>query len=50
MAQLDGNLEKLFAYLAPIGEAGVLNQIGGKTVPAQSGETFENHSQVDAGG
>ena len=47
MAQLDENLEKLVTYLAPIGETGVLNQIGGKAVPAQSGETFDNRSPVD---
>ena len=48
MVQLSESLENLAACLIWIGEAGVLNKIGGEPVPAQSGETFDSHSLVDA--
>jgi len=47
MSQLDENIERLETYLAPVRKKGVLNHIDGKSVAAQSGETFDNHSPVD---
>jgi 5-carboxymethyl-2-hydroxymuconic-semialdehyde dehydrogenase len=47
MSDLENNIEKLKGYLGPIQARGILNQIGGKAVPARSGETFETHSPVD---
>jgi len=47
MSELSANITKAEAYLARFKEGGVMNHIGGKSVPALSGETFENHSPVD---
>ena len=48
MVKLSESLKNLVACLIWIGEAGALNKIGGEPVPAQSGETFDNHSLVRA--
>ncbi|MGI9357746.1 MAG: aldehyde dehydrogenase family protein [Rhizobiaceae bacterium] len=48
MVKLSESLKNLVACLISTGEARVLNKIGGEPVPAQSGETFDNHSLVDA--
>jgi len=47
MSDLNRNIEKLSGYLKRFKAGGVLNQIGGKAVPAQSGATFETRSPVD---
>lgn len=47
MATLEENLSKARAYMARFAEIGVLNHIGGESVPAQSGRTFETVSPVD---
>ena len=47
MSQLAENITKLEGHLARFRETGVLNRINGKSVPAISGETFENYSPVD---
>lgn len=47
MSDLDSNIGKLDGYLARFRDTGILNQIGGKPVPAASGATFETHSPVD---
>ena len=44
---LQDNLARVETYLAPFKAAGVMNHIGGKSVPAVSGETFETISPVD---
>ena len=47
MSELEQNMRKLTGYLARFRKNGVLNQIGGKTVAAQSGATFKTHTPVD---
>ena len=47
MSNLETNLSKVEKYLERFRGDGVLNHIGGKTVAAQSGETFENTTPVD---
>ena len=47
MAELDTNIEKLNGFLTRFEDKGVLNQIGGQAVAAQSGRTFETSSPVD---
>ncbi|WP_417674454.1 5-carboxymethyl-2-hydroxymuconate semialdehyde dehydrogenase [Roseibium sp.] len=47
MSDLNQNIEKLAGYLKRFQDGGVLNQIGGKAVPAKSGATFETRSPVD---
>jgi len=47
VSDLNSNIEKLQNALAPFKNSGVLNQIGGKSVPAQSGSTFKSISPVD---
>ena len=47
MTDLATRLKKLDTLLARFRQTGILNLIGGKTVPAESGETFETHSPVD---
>lgn len=47
MAELDTNIEKLSGFLTRFEDKGVLNQIGGQAVAAQSGRTFETSSPVD---
>ncbi|MCP5037977.1 MAG: 5-carboxymethyl-2-hydroxymuconate semialdehyde dehydrogenase, partial [Rhodobacteraceae bacterium] len=47
MSELTKNTEKLGRYLSRFRDAGVMNHIGGKSCPAVSGATFENHSPVD---
>lgn len=47
MSGLDENLERAKTYLARFSESGVLNQIGGKAVPAANGETFQILSPID---
>ena len=47
MSVLEDNIAKMRTYISRFGEKGVLNNIDGKAVPAQSGETFDNHSPVD---
>ena len=47
MSELQTNIDKLNTYLARFKETGVMNRIGGRDVPAQSGATFENTSPVD---
>ena len=44
---LTENTRKLHGYLARFSEAGIKNQIGGKSVSALDGQTFDNHSPVD---
>ena len=47
MTALDENLARAEGYLATFRADGVLNRIGGVSVPAESGETFETLSPVD---
>ena len=47
MSQLDDNIAKAKGFLARFAEAPTLNQIGGKAVPAISGQTFETITPVD---
>ncbi|MBN9672272.1 5-carboxymethyl-2-hydroxymuconate semialdehyde dehydrogenase [Roseibium aggregatum] len=47
MDVLNENLNRANAYLARFRDNGVLNHIGGESVPALSGETFETISPVD---
>ena len=47
MSDLSSNLEKLKAHLARFEAEGVQNHIGGVSVPAASGQTFQTHSPVD---
>ncbi|TNF19225.1 MAG: 5-carboxymethyl-2-hydroxymuconate semialdehyde dehydrogenase [Rhodobacteraceae bacterium] len=47
MSDLDRNLAKLDGYLARFRDSGILNQIGGKALPAASGARFETRSPVD---
>ncbi|MEO0938256.1 MAG: 5-carboxymethyl-2-hydroxymuconate semialdehyde dehydrogenase [Pseudomonadota bacterium] len=46
MSELDRNINALKRHLAQF-EGGVMNQIGGKAVPALSGAWFDTHSPVD---
>ncbi|WP_068111323.1 5-carboxymethyl-2-hydroxymuconate semialdehyde dehydrogenase [Tropicimonas marinistellae] len=47
MSVLTENIARAESYLAKFRERGVLNHIGGASVPALSGETFETISPVD---
>lgn len=47
MTDLINNVEKLNRYLDRFRDTGILNQIAGRAVPAQSGATFETTSPVD---
>ena len=47
MSVLDDNIARAEGYLKRFREGGVLNHIGGESVPAASGETFETISPVD---
>lgn len=47
MGILDDNIAKANGYLAQFAQGGVLNHIGGKSVAAASGESFETISPVD---
>lgn len=47
MAALDDNLAKAGAYLERWGRTGVQNHIAGVSMPAVTGQTFENRSPVD---
>lgn len=47
MSDLQDNIQKLIGYLARFKNTGVLNQIGGEPLPAQSREAFETRSPVD---
>ncbi len=47
MSDLSANIEKANAYLARFKDKGVMNLIDGKSVPALSGQTFDNASPVD---
>ena len=47
MSDLDINIAKANQYLARFRESGVLNHIGGETVPAIDGTTFDIISPVD---
>ena len=47
MTTLDSNLKKLARHLERFQSGGVQNFIGGNSVAARSGRTFETHSPVD---
>ena len=47
MSDLDINLSKAEVYLARFKRDGVLNHIGGKSIPARDGSTFETLSPID---
>ncbi|MAS03871.1 MAG: 5-carboxymethyl-2-hydroxymuconate semialdehyde dehydrogenase [Ahrensia sp.] len=47
MSVLDDNIARARAYMADFQSGGVMNHIGGESVPALSGETFETVSPVD---
>ena len=47
MTTLDSNLKKLTRHLERFQSGGVQNFIGGNSVAARSGRTFETHSPVD---
>ncbi|MCA0044824.1 5-carboxymethyl-2-hydroxymuconate semialdehyde dehydrogenase [Celeribacter litoreus] len=47
MSALEENLSKAKAYMAKFAETGVMNHIGGESVPAKSGKVFETTSPVD---
>src|SRR5690606_5655390 len=47
MAALDDNLKKAESWLERFRSEGVLNRIGGETVPAADGSTFETISPID---
>src|SRR6202167_2081263 len=47
MSALEANIRKADKYLARFRENGVLNQIGGETLPASDGTTFATISPVD---
>ncbi|WP_299550936.1 5-carboxymethyl-2-hydroxymuconate semialdehyde dehydrogenase [uncultured Tateyamaria sp.] len=47
MSALTDNIAKLAPHLARIGDAGILNHIGGKAQPAASGAWFDTTSPVD---
>jgi 5-carboxymethyl-2-hydroxymuconic-semialdehyde dehydrogenase len=47
MSAFEANLAKADKYLARFRESGVLNQIGGETLPASDGTTFETISPID---
>ncbi|HSF91572.1 MAG TPA: aldehyde dehydrogenase family protein, partial [Paracoccaceae bacterium] len=47
MSVLDENITRAAEYMAPFRSGGVMNHIGGKSVPALSGRTFETVSPVD---
>ncbi|WP_428687260.1 5-carboxymethyl-2-hydroxymuconate semialdehyde dehydrogenase [Roseibium sp.] len=47
MSDLQEYIQKLNRHLARFRETGILNQIGGETRAAASGETFETRSPVD---
>jgi 5-carboxymethyl-2-hydroxymuconic-semialdehyde dehydrogenase len=47
MSVLDKNIAKAEGYLARFRRDGLLNEIGGESVPAASGATFEIISPID---
>jgi 5-carboxymethyl-2-hydroxymuconic-semialdehyde dehydrogenase len=47
MSALDQNIARAAAYTARFREHGVMNHIGGQSVPAASGATFDSLSPVD---
>ncbi len=47
MNELQTNIAKLDSYLDRFRASGIMNLIGGETLPALSGATFETHSPVD---
>ncbi len=47
MTELQTNIAKLDSYLDRFRTSGIMNLIGGETLPALSGATFESHSPVD---
>jgi len=47
MSEQKKNQETLAPLLERISQSGVLHHIGGKTVAAISGQTFQNHSPID---
>ncbi len=47
MSDLATNIQKAEKYLARFKTDGVLNHIGGQSVPALGGETFETLSPID---
>ncbi|MCX2721099.1 5-carboxymethyl-2-hydroxymuconate semialdehyde dehydrogenase [Roseibium salinum] len=47
MTDLNSHLEKLETHLARFRQTGIMNLIGGQSVPAASGETFQTVSPVD---
>ncbi|GHF40677.1 5-carboxymethyl-2-hydroxymuconate semialdehyde dehydrogenase [Seohaeicola zhoushanensis] len=47
MTELQANLDRLGGLLERFRRDGVMNLIGGQSVPAQSGATFDNGSPVD---
>ena len=47
MTELDQNLAALAPHLAEVGRRGILNHIGGKSVPAANGAWFATKSPVD---
>ncbi|WBU63578.1 5-carboxymethyl-2-hydroxymuconate semialdehyde dehydrogenase [Paracoccus aerodenitrificans] len=47
MTKLSDNIARAQDYMARFAKEGVMNRIGGQTVPAQSGETFQTISPVD---
>ena len=47
MSDLDKNLTTLHGHLTRFADTGILNQINGQPLPAQSGDWFDTHSPVD---
>ena len=47
MSDLDKNLTTLHGHLSHFADTGILNQINGQPLPAQSGDWFDTHSPVD---
>lgn len=47
MSDLDKNLTTLHGHLNRFADTGILNQINGQPLPAQSGDWFDTHSPVD---
>jgi 5-carboxymethyl-2-hydroxymuconic-semialdehyde dehydrogenase len=47
LPDLQENIARLDGYLAGYRDNGILNHIGGESVPAQAGQTFETRSPVD---
>lgn len=47
MSDLEKNLTTLHGHLNRFADTGILNQINGQPLPAQSGDWFDTHSPVD---